>query len=198
MNREQLMSVLIAPHVTEKTSLAMQNHNQYTFRVRRDATKTDIKKAVELMFDVKVCRRAGRERAGQDAPLRPQHRPHAGLEEGLREPGRRTDDRLRSPRQGLSRNNAWLSSNTSRHRRARARWSRSTARTCTRAARTCRSPSTRTRPVRATTSAASPRATSAAARGRSTASSTSSATRMASPASSSASSTTRTAPATSR
>ena len=54
MTREQLMSVLIAPHVTEKTSLAMQNHNQYTFRVRRDATKTDIKKAVELMFDVKV------------------------------------------------------------------------------------------------------------------------------------------------
>jgi len=54
MNREQLMSVLIAPHVTEKSSLAMQNHNQYTFRVRRDATKTDVKKAVELMFDVKV------------------------------------------------------------------------------------------------------------------------------------------------
>src|SRR5437870_12833835 len=48
------MSVLIAPHVTEKTSLAMQNHNQYTFRVRREATKTDIRKAVELMFDVKV------------------------------------------------------------------------------------------------------------------------------------------------
>jgi large subunit ribosomal protein L23 len=55
MNREQLMGVLLAPHVTEKTSLAMQNHNQYTFRVRRDATKTDIKKAVELMFDVKVA-----------------------------------------------------------------------------------------------------------------------------------------------
>jgi large subunit ribosomal protein L23 len=54
VNREQLMSVLIAPHVTEKTSLAMQNHNQYTFRVRREATKTDVKKAVELMFDVKV------------------------------------------------------------------------------------------------------------------------------------------------
>jgi large subunit ribosomal protein L23 len=48
------MSVLIAPHVTEKTSLAMQNHNQYTFRVRREASKTDIRKAVELMFDVKV------------------------------------------------------------------------------------------------------------------------------------------------
>jgi large subunit ribosomal protein L23 len=55
MNREQLMGVLIAPHVTEKTSLAMQNHNQYTFRVRREATKVDIKKAVELMFEVKVA-----------------------------------------------------------------------------------------------------------------------------------------------
>ena len=54
MNKEQLMSVLIAPHVTEKTARAMQDHNQYTFRVRRNATKTDIKKAVELMFEVKV------------------------------------------------------------------------------------------------------------------------------------------------
>ena len=54
MNREQLMNVLIAPHVTEKTSLVMQNSNQYTFRVRRDANKTDIRQAVELMFDVKV------------------------------------------------------------------------------------------------------------------------------------------------
>jgi len=54
VKREQLMNVLIAPHVTEKTSLAMQNHNQYTFRVQRNATKTDIKRAVELMFEVKV------------------------------------------------------------------------------------------------------------------------------------------------
>jgi len=54
VKREQLMSVLIAPHVTEKSSLGMQNHNQYTFRVRRDANKTDIRQAVELMFDVKV------------------------------------------------------------------------------------------------------------------------------------------------
>jgi len=55
MTREQLLSVLIAPHVTEKTSLVMQNNNQYTFRVRRDATKPDIKKAVELLFEVKVA-----------------------------------------------------------------------------------------------------------------------------------------------
>jgi large subunit ribosomal protein L23 len=54
VNREQLMNVLIAPHVTEKTALVQANANQYTFRVRRDATKPDIKAAVELMFDVKV------------------------------------------------------------------------------------------------------------------------------------------------
>jgi large subunit ribosomal protein L23 len=54
MTREQLMNVLLAPHVTEKTSLAMQNSNQYVFRVQRQATKVDIKQAVELMFEVKV------------------------------------------------------------------------------------------------------------------------------------------------
>jgi len=54
VKREQLMNVLIAPHVTEKSATAMQNHNQYTFRVRKEATKTDIKAAVELMFEVKV------------------------------------------------------------------------------------------------------------------------------------------------
>ena len=52
--KERLMSVLLAPHVTEKTSLAMQNGNQYAFRVRRDSAKPEIKAAVELMFDVKV------------------------------------------------------------------------------------------------------------------------------------------------
>jgi large subunit ribosomal protein L23 len=48
------MNVLISPHVTEKTATAMQNNNQYTFRVKKNATKTDIKAAVELMFEVKV------------------------------------------------------------------------------------------------------------------------------------------------
>jgi len=39
------MNVLLSPHVTEKTSMALQERNQYAFSVRR---------AVELMFDVKV------------------------------------------------------------------------------------------------------------------------------------------------
>jgi large subunit ribosomal protein L23 len=53
LSQERLINVLLAPHVTEKTALAMQN--QYAFRVRRDATKPDIKAAVELMFSVKVA-----------------------------------------------------------------------------------------------------------------------------------------------
>ena len=52
---EKLIAVLLAPHITEKTSLAMQNANTYSFRVRRDSTKPDIKAAVELMFGVKVA-----------------------------------------------------------------------------------------------------------------------------------------------
>ena len=54
MNREQLMSVLIAPHVTEKTSLAMQNNNSYAFRVLRESTKPEVKAAVEMLFKVEV------------------------------------------------------------------------------------------------------------------------------------------------
>ena len=54
-SQEKLIAVLLAPHITEKTSLAMQNTNTYSFRVRRDSTKPDIKAAVELMFGVKVA-----------------------------------------------------------------------------------------------------------------------------------------------
>jgi large subunit ribosomal protein L23 len=55
LSQEKLISVLLAPHITEKTSLAMQDTNTYSFRVRRDSTKPDIKAAVELMFNVKVA-----------------------------------------------------------------------------------------------------------------------------------------------
>ena len=55
-SQERLISVLLAPHITEKTSLAMQNTNTYSFRVRRDSTKPDVKAAVELMFGVKVAK----------------------------------------------------------------------------------------------------------------------------------------------
>ena len=52
---ERLINLLLTPHITEKTSLAMQNNNSYAFRVLRDSTKPQIKAAVELMFGVKVA-----------------------------------------------------------------------------------------------------------------------------------------------
>ena len=52
---ERLINVLLAPHITEKTSLAMQNNNSYAFRVLRDSTKPQIKAPVGLMFGVKVA-----------------------------------------------------------------------------------------------------------------------------------------------
>lgn len=55
MSCERLATIVVAPHITEKTALAMQNANQYAFRVRRDADKTEIRQAVEFLFDVKVA-----------------------------------------------------------------------------------------------------------------------------------------------
>ena len=45
--------VLIAPVITEKATTASE-HNKVTFKVRQDATKPQIKEAVEKLFDVKV------------------------------------------------------------------------------------------------------------------------------------------------
>lgn len=52
--REALMSVLIGPHLSEKSTRTAEAHNQVVFKVRRDADKAHIRRAVELMFDVKV------------------------------------------------------------------------------------------------------------------------------------------------
>lgn len=55
MNQERLMTVLLGPHVSEKSTNVAEAANQIVFRVRTDATKTEIRKAVEQMFDVKVA-----------------------------------------------------------------------------------------------------------------------------------------------
>ena len=53
MNDAKVYSVIRAPRVSEKT-VRGQEHNQYAFEVATDATKADIKTAVEKIFDVKV------------------------------------------------------------------------------------------------------------------------------------------------
>ena len=54
VSKERMLSILLAPHVSEKTARAAQEGNQVVFRVRTDATKPEIKAAVEIMFEVKV------------------------------------------------------------------------------------------------------------------------------------------------
>ena len=53
MNREQMYDTIIRPVITEKATNATE-HNQVTFRVPLDATKPQIKEAVEALFNVKV------------------------------------------------------------------------------------------------------------------------------------------------
>jgi large subunit ribosomal protein L23 len=52
--QERLMQVLLAPVVSEKSTFIGEKRNQYVFRVASDATKPEIKAAVELMFKTQV------------------------------------------------------------------------------------------------------------------------------------------------
>jgi len=53
MNQEYLLKIILAPHMSEKSSLAQQN-NQYVFRVAKSASKPEIKAAIELIFEKNV------------------------------------------------------------------------------------------------------------------------------------------------
>ena len=54
MNQERLLQVLLAPQVSEKATYVADKNNQVVFKVAADATKPEIKAAVELLFKVEV------------------------------------------------------------------------------------------------------------------------------------------------
>jgi len=54
MNADRLMQVLLAPIVSEKSTMLADKNNQIAFRVLQGATKPEIKAAVELLFKVEV------------------------------------------------------------------------------------------------------------------------------------------------
>lgn len=54
MSQERLMQVLLAPHISEKTAVLADSDRQHVFKVLPTATKTEIKQAVESLFNVKV------------------------------------------------------------------------------------------------------------------------------------------------
>ena len=55
LDESRLAQVLVAPIVSEKATSVAEKHNQVLFKVLRDATKPEIKAAVELMFKVEVA-----------------------------------------------------------------------------------------------------------------------------------------------
>ncbi len=54
MNQQRLMQVLLAPQISEKATHVADKHEQVVFRVASDATKPEVKAAVELLFKVTV------------------------------------------------------------------------------------------------------------------------------------------------
>lgn len=54
MNQERLMQVILAPVVSEKSTMVADKHEQIVFRVATNATKPEVKAAVELLFKVQV------------------------------------------------------------------------------------------------------------------------------------------------
>jgi large subunit ribosomal protein L23 len=54
VNQERLYQVILAPQITEKATRIADKNQQIAFQVRTDATKPEIKAAVELLFKVEV------------------------------------------------------------------------------------------------------------------------------------------------
>jgi large subunit ribosomal protein L23 len=52
--QDRLMQVLLAPIVSEKSTMMAEKNDQVAFSVLQDATKAEVKSAVELLFKVKV------------------------------------------------------------------------------------------------------------------------------------------------
>lgn len=55
MNQERIYQVLLGPHISEKATVVAEKNRQFVFRVRPDANKLEIKKAVEKLFNVQVA-----------------------------------------------------------------------------------------------------------------------------------------------
>ena len=53
-SEERLLKVLLAPVISEKATMVAEKHEQVVFRVTQDATKPEIKAAVEMLFKVQV------------------------------------------------------------------------------------------------------------------------------------------------
>lgn len=73
MNNQRLYNILLASRTTEKTHEQAEKYKQITFRVAKDATKTEIKTAVEKIFNVivdavRICNVKGKTKKFKQRP----------------------------------------------------------------------------------------------------------------------------------
>lgn len=54
ISEERLLKVILAPHISEKSTMSAENNNTVVFKVVKDANKAEIKAAVEKLFEVEV------------------------------------------------------------------------------------------------------------------------------------------------
>ncbi|MDR1310545.1 MAG: 50S ribosomal protein L23 [Burkholderiaceae bacterium] len=79
---ERLAKIILAPVISEKATFVGEKHNQALFRVMRDATKPEVKAAVEFLFKVEVesvqiLNRAGKQKRSGKTVGRKNHVKHA-------------------------------------------------------------------------------------------------------------------------
>jgi large subunit ribosomal protein L23 len=54
MKQERLLKVILSPHISEKATIRAEKNNEYVFQIASDATKPEVKDAVEALFLAKV------------------------------------------------------------------------------------------------------------------------------------------------
>ena len=85
-NQERLLQVLVAPQISEKATFIADKNEQVVFVVTPDATKPEIKAAVELLFKVKVASVQTATQKGKVKRFRSFQRPPQRREESFRVP----------------------------------------------------------------------------------------------------------------
>ncbi len=73
MNQERLLKIILSQHISEKTAIATEKRNQYVFEVIESATKSEVKDAIEFLFNAKV-------KAVRMVNVRPKKRLFRGVE----------------------------------------------------------------------------------------------------------------------
>jgi large subunit ribosomal protein L23 len=54
MNQERLLKLILSPHISEKSTIGIEKRNEYVFQVLDSANKSEIKDAIEVLFNTKV------------------------------------------------------------------------------------------------------------------------------------------------